>query len=130
MCVNDDVMVDEDMEVFECMMVVMEVKECEVVDDYVMSWFLKMCIVWEVNVIEGGVDVVVVVGCVLIDVGGGCMKEFVGYVFYELVWMKSGLSVVCEVKLAKKVSMAALDEEAMDDFVDFDFLEFKMKKMK
>lgn len=126
----DDAMADEDMEALERMMAAMEAKEREAVDEHVTRRFPKMRIAWEANAIEGGADAVVVAGCAPIDVGGGRMKEFAGHAFHELARMKCGLSAVCEVKLAKKASMAALDEEAMDDFVDFDSPEFKMKKTK
>jgi len=123
-------MADEDLDALERMVAAMEAKEREIVDREIASKFSKMRIEWRANAIEGGADSIVYSACAPVNVGGGHMKEFAGHAFHERVRMKLGLSAVCEKKLAKAASLAALDEAAMEDEVDFNAPEFKMKKTK
>jgi len=62
---------------------------------------------------------------------GGTMKEAAGRAFHERARVKLGLSAICEKELARKASIAALDEAAMAmgaDSVDFNAPEYKMKR--
>ena len=120
-------MADEDLEALERMI---EAQEREIVDREITSKFTTMRIAWEANAIEGGGDGVVFKCNAPMVKDGGHMKEFAGHAFHEAIRVKLGLSAVCEKKLAKKASLAALDEAAMDDDVNFDAPEFKMKRTK
>ena len=108
-----DAMADEDMEALERMMAAMEAKEREAVDEHVTRRFPKMRIAWEANAIEGGGDGVVFKCNAPMVKDGGHMKEFAGHAFHEAIRVKLGLSAECEKKLAKKASLAALDEAAL-----------------
>ena len=107
-----------------------EAQEREIVDREITSKFTTMRIDWEANAIEGGGDGVVFKCNAPMVKDGGHMKEFAGHAFHEAIRVKLGLSAVCEKKLAKKASLAALDEAAMDDDVNFDAPEFKMRRTK
>lgn len=124
------IMADEDLAAIERMVAMMELKERELVREKVHANFASLRIAWTPGAIENGATSAVYASNAGVHVDGGSMKEFAGHAFHERAREKLGLSAVCEKKLAKAASLAALDEAAMDDDVDFNSPEYKMKKTK
>ena len=120
-------MASEDLDALERMIAD---RERALVEEHVTSAFTALRIAYDAREVPAG-GAIVLGSPAPIVVDGGHMKEFAGRAFHERARVKCGLSAVCEKELARKASIAALDEQAMDDSgVDFSAPEYKMKKTK